>query len=209
MTPAPSDKPARIDKTDIRLAALAQAILRTNDPYTARHQERVAAIMLLIARELKVPDDQLAELYYAGIVHDIGKVAIPSQILTKPARLTNTEMRLMRTHVEHGVEILRSVGFFQPVVDAIAQHHERLDGSGYPGALSGEAIGFTARILAVADVYEAMTSHRPYRPSLGISAAVGELHSGAGTTYDAEIVAALDRILDNMGDLDQISLMGV
>ena len=207
--PTTSDKPASIDKTDIRLAALAQAILRANDPYTAHHQERVAAIVLLIARELGVPDARLTELYYAGIVHDIGKVAIPSQILTKPARLTDDEMRLMRTHVERGVEILRSVGFFQPVVDVIAQHHERLDGSGYPGALSGDAISLAARILAVADVYESMTSHRPYRPSLGIDAAVSELRRGAGSIYDAEIVGALDRILGNMGDLDQISLMGV
>ena len=183
--------------TDSRLAELTQAILRATDPYTAHHQDRVAHISMAMGRELKLSECQLTVLFYAGLVHDMGKVAIPLQLLTKPSSLMKEEVLLLRTHVKHGVDILSGVGFCEEVVSVIAAHHERLDGTGYPAGVSGDRISMLARILSVADVFEAMTSHRPYRPSKGFEAAMAELRTNAGRLYDKDAVAALESAIQH------------
>ena len=188
--------------TDSRLAELTQAILRATDPYTAHHQDRVAHISMAMGRELKLSECQLTVLFYAGLVHDMGKVAIPLQLLTKPSSLMKEEVLLLRTHVKHGVDILSGVGFCEEVVSIIAAHHERLDGTGYPAGASGD------RILSVADVFEAMTSHRPYRPSKGFEAAMAELRTGAGRLYDKDAVAALESAIQHHPDNGLLDSIG-
>lgn len=170
--------------------------LEKRDPYTAGHQRRVAALAVVIAEEVGLGTDECEGLRYAALLHDIGKLAVPTDILTKPGRLNEYEFGLVKLHAEHGYEIVRKIDFRWPVADMIRQHHERLDGSGYPQGLAGEAIISGARILAVADVVEAMAGHRPYRPELGIDAALKEVRSGAGKLYDAEIAAACERVFE-------------
>lgn len=186
-----------VEKTDSRLAGLAHAIMQRTDPYTARHQERVGMFAVALGKRLGLTACQQAILHYAGIVHDLGKVAIPIEILSKPTRLSTAERELIKTHVEHGVEILRSVGFCSAVVRTIANHHERLDGNGYPEGTSCDDISIESRILTVADVFEAMTAHRPYRPSLGSETALAELRSNIGVKYDGKVVSALEELLVN------------
>ena len=126
--------------------------------------------------------------YLTGLVHDIGKIAVPAEILSRPGRLTETEMSLVRTHVEAGYEILKGIEFPWPIADIVRQHHERLDGSGYPNGLKGEAISMEARIIAISDVVEAMITHRPYRPALGIETALAEIERERGDKLDAQFV---------------------
>ena len=197
-----------VGHTDSRLAALAQAIMHKTDPYTAHHQERVARFAVAIAKAMGLSPCQRVMLYYAGVVHDLGKVAIPHEILSKPTRFSGVEKELIKTHVEHGVEILRSVGFCDRVVDTVARHHERLDGQGYPGAVGAESISIESRVLTVADVFEAMTAHRPYRPSLGIEAAMAELRSNVGQKYDKDVVFTLERLLLQADNPDIMDLIG-
>ena len=197
-----------VGHTDSRLVALAQAIMQKTDPYTAHHQERVARFAVAIAKAMGLTACQRAMLYYAGIVHDLGKIAIPHEILSKPTRLSKVEKELIKTHVEHGVEILKSVGFYDRVIDTIANHHERLDGKGYPNAVSSDAISLESRILTVADVFEAMTAHRPYRPSLGSEAALSELRSNVGTKYDKDVVSVLERLLVQADNQELMDLIG-
>jgi len=170
------------------LASMAEK----RDPYTAGHQQRVARLACAIGRGMGLSEDALEGLEMAGILHDVGKVYVPAEILSKPARLTHLEMGIMKGHPEVGFEILREVDFPWPVARAVLEHHERLDGSGYPGGLRGQDICLEARILAVADVVEAMSSHRPYRAAQGLPVALEEIRSGRGHLYDAE---AVDRCL--------------
>lgn len=197
-----------VGHTDFRLAALAQAIMQKTDPYTAHHQERVARFAVAIARAMDLTSCQRVMLYYAGIVHDLGKMAIPHEILSKPTKLSGVEKELIKTHVEHGVEILRSVGFCSRVVDTIARHHERLDGLGYPEAVGSDCISIESRVLTVADVFEAMTAHRPYRPSLGAEAAMAELRSNVGTKYDKDVVSVLENLLIQADNREIMDLIG-
>jgi len=127
-------------------------------------------------------------------MHDIGQIAVPAEILTRPGRLSQNEFTLVKAHPQVAFDILSTIDFGRPVADVILQHHERLDGSGYPNALIGDAILLEARILAVADVVEAMSSHRPYRPALGVEAALAEVAAGAGGLYDADVVGACERV---------------
>jgi PAS domain S-box-containing protein/putative nucleotidyltransferase with HDIG domain len=160
------------------------------DPYTAGHERRVASIATAIGSELGLPPQRLEGLRVAGLLHDIGKITIPSEILSKPGRLRAPEYQLIQNHPQDGYEVLKEVHFPWPVAEVVRQHHERLDGCGYPQGLKGEAILFEARILAVADVVEAMNSHRPYRPGLGIDKALAEIERGRGTMYDPVVVDA-------------------
>jgi len=164
------------------------AAAETRDPYTAGHQRRVTALAVAIARELGCSDDECDTLRIAGTVHDIGKLGIPSEILSKPGPLSAIELDLIHEHPQTAYDILADVPFPGPVAEIVLQHHERLDGSGYPRGLKGEAISLEARILAVADVVEAMASHRPYRAALGMDKALEEVEKGAGTRYDPEVV---------------------
>ncbi len=155
---------------------------------TAGHQRRVSSLAVAIAEELHLPWEKVEGLRIAGIIHDIGKIAMPAEILAKPARLTKTEFQLVKDHPRIGFEIVKSIDFPWPVAHIILQHHERMDGSGYPEGLLGDAILLEARILAVADVVEALSSHRPYRPDHGIEKALEEIRRGRGIRYDMRVV---------------------
>lgn len=169
------------------------------DPYTAGHERRVGLISGAIAREMGWSEDRCAALELTGLVHDIGKISVPAEILSKPGRLSAVEMELVRGHAQAGYEILRDVPFSFPVAESIYQHHERLDGSGYPRGLRGDQILPEARILAVADVLESIAAHRPYRPALGVEAALAELEEGYGVVYDTAVVDALRRLIHDKG----------
>ncbi|BBD07307.1 HD domain-containing phosphohydrolase [Desulfovibrio ferrophilus] len=173
--------------------ATVQALVVTSekrDPYTAGHQQRVAQLAVAIARRLGLEGDQLDAIRVTGLLHDLGKIYIPAEILSKPARLTEMEMGLMRTHSQVGYDILSGVPFPWAVADIVLQHHERLDGTGYPQGLSGDEILHESRIICVADVVEAMSSHRPYRAALGLDRALQEIRAGRGSRYDPEVVDA-------------------
>ena len=170
------------------------AMTEKRDPYTAGHQKRVADLARAIGREMDLVQERVEGLRLAGIVHDIGKVSIPAEILSKPSRLNALERALMQSHPEIGHDILKDIDFSWPIDEMVLQHHERLDGSGYPRGLKGKEIILEARILAVADVVEAMASHRPYRPALGTEAALNEIEKNKGILYDLDVVAACLRL---------------
>jgi len=175
------------------LRATIEAVSKTmewRDPYTAGHQRRVALICAEIGKKLGWKQERIEGVYLAAMVHDIGKVAVPSEILTKPTKLTDIEMMLVREHVETGYQILKDIPFPWPIAEMVRQHHERLDGSGYPKHLKSEQILEEAKVLAVADIIEAMASYRPYRPGLGLSAALNEIRATAGIQLDKAIVEA-------------------
>jgi PAS domain S-box-containing protein/putative nucleotidyltransferase with HDIG domain len=165
-------------------------IVETRDPYTAGHQRRVAHLACAIAREMGFAEEQISGIRMAGIIHDIGKIRIPAEILTYPDILSEAEFKIIKLHPVVGYDILKTIDFPWPVARIVQQHHERLNGSGYPFGLSGDDIIEEAKILAVADVVEAMASHRPYRPSLGISKALEEISKNRGILYDADAVDA-------------------
>jgi PAS domain S-box-containing protein len=170
-------------------------IVELRDPYTAGHEREVTRLADAIAEEMGVDAATREGLVMAGEVHDLGKIAVPAEILSKPSALTEMEFSLVKQHPVVGRELMSSIQFERPVAQIVGQHHERLDGSGYPDGLTGDDILLEARILAVADVVEAMAAHRPYRPALGIEAALAEVRAGAGTLYDAVVVAACERVI--------------
>ncbi len=170
------------------------ATVEMRDPYTSGHQKRVAYLAVAIAREMGISEDNVQGLYLAGIVHDVGKIAVPAEILSKPAKLSKVEYTLIQQHVEAGYEILKGIRFPWPIADIVRQHHERLDGTGYPQGLKDGAILPEARILAVADVVESMASHRPYRPARGMDAALAEIEQGRGIKFDSAVVDACLRL---------------
>ncbi|MDP2181398.1 MAG: response regulator [Actinomycetota bacterium] len=165
-------------------------IVEARDPYTSGHQERVAALAEGIAQEMGLPGDAVEGIRVAGLIHDIGKVYVPAEILAKPRRLTDVEFSIVKMHPEVAYDVLGAIEFPWPIATYVVQHHERLDGSGYLGALRGDSILLGSRILAVADVVEAMSSHRPYKVASGIDAALEEIESGAGSRYDEKAVRA-------------------
>ncbi len=169
------------------------------DPYTAGHQRRVAQLAFTIGAKLGLPEDQLVGIRLAGLVHDIGKIRVPAEILTHPNGLTGAEMSIIRTHPTIGYEIVKNIAFPWPIAHAILQHHERLDGSGYPNGLHSKDIIMEAKILAVADVVEAMASHRPYRPSLGIHKALEEIKINRGILYDPDAVDCCVELFEKCG----------
>ena len=174
-------------------------ILQRRDPYTAGHQIRVAKLASAIAREMGFSDDRIEGIRIAGLLHDIGKISVPSEILARSGRISDLETDIIETHAQVGYEILKTIEFPWPVLEAVLQHQERLDGSGYPAGLSGDKIILEARILAVADVVEAMSSHRPYRPTLGMDIALAEISDNRGIRYDPEVVDACLRLIREKG----------
>lgn len=160
------------------------------DPYTAGHQRRVAKLSVAIAKELGLAQETVDAIEIAAKVHDIGKMEIPSEILTKPTKLTNLEYEFIRNHPQAGYDILKDIKFSYPIAKIILQHHEKLDGSGYPNKLKGDEILLEAKIISVADVVEAMASHRPYRASLGVDFALEEIEKHKGVWYEEPIVDA-------------------
>jgi HD-GYP domain-containing protein (c-di-GMP phosphodiesterase class II) len=169
------------------LEALA-AMTELRDPYTAGHQRRVGELASSIARNMGLPTEQVHAIHLAGVVHDVGKIHIPSEILSKPGKLTPLEFEMLKTHAQAGYDILKSVDFPWPIAEMVLQHHERIDGSGYPHGLKGEEILLEAKIIAVADVVEAMSSHRPYRAALGIDMALDEITKNRDVLYDPQAV---------------------
>jgi PAS domain S-box-containing protein len=179
-----------------------EAMVRTvevRDPYTAGHQKRVAELALAIARRMNLPQDQMEAVYMAASIHDIGKVNVPAEILSKPGDLTDTEIRLIKVHPKIGYDILKNIEFPWPIAELVLQHHERFDGSGYPQGLEGEEILLGARILGVSDVVEAMSAHRPHRSALGIEKAVEEIKRFRGSRYDPRVVDACVEVIKDKG----------
>jgi len=169
---------------------VATTLSGMRDPYTAGHERRVAEIAVVIGAELGFDARRQEGLRVAGHLHDVGKITIPSEILSKPGRISAVEYQLIQGHARAGYDVLKGVEFPWPVAQVALQHHERMDGSGYPQGLKGEAILFEARIMAVADVVESMSSHRPYRPALGVEAALAEIERGRGALYDPVVADA-------------------
>jgi PAS domain S-box-containing protein len=166
------------------------AVVETRDPYTAGHQKKVADLARAIAQEMGLPGDLVDGLRMAAVIHDIGKISVPAEILSKPAKLTDIEFSLIKIHPQSGYDILKDVEFSWPIARMVLEHHERMDGSGYPNALTGDQLLLESRILAVADVVESMASHRPYRPAIGIDAALEEIIKNRASLYDPEAVDA-------------------
>ncbi len=178
----------RLKKNLLESVSALAAMIELRDPYTAGHQRRVASLTEVIARDMGLPAEQIEGLVLAAVVHDVGKISVPTEILSKPRQLNAIEFSLVKQHSELGYEILKGIDFPWPIAQIVYQHHERLNGTGYPGELAGDEILLEARILAVADVIEAMASHRPYRPSLGIESALSEIEEQRGVLFDATVV---------------------
>ena len=172
-------------------------IVEVRDPYTAGHQERVMQLAVKIAEEMHLSPDEIKSVKVSAIVHDIGKMNIPSEILTKPGKLTDIEFDFIKEHPLLGMEILKNINFPWPIADIVFQHHERINGSGYPKKLTENNILIQAKIIAVADVVEAMSSHRPYRPALGMKKAKEEIKINSGILYDKAVTEAFFKIIDN------------
>ena len=166
------------------------------DPYTAGHQERVTVLAVAIAKKLGLSESEVEGIRMAAIVHDVGKICIPSEILNRPGHLSELEFGIIKTHPQAGYDILKDAEFPWPIADIVLQHHERINGSGYPNGVAEPNINLGARILAVADVVDAMVSHRPYRPSLGIECAIKEISDNSGILYDEDIVAQCIDLFD-------------
>jgi len=188
-----AEEQLRITMEDLRKAmgATIQTLaltVETRDPYTAGHQKRVATLARDIAKEMVLSKNQIDGIRMAGAIHDIGKISVPAEILSKPARLTEIEFQLIKTHSQSGYDILKDIEFPWPIARIVLEHHERMDGSGYPNGLIGKDTLIESKILAVADVVEAIASHRPYRPALGVDKALNVISTESGTLYDTNVV---------------------
>lgn len=178
---------------------LISKITELRDPYTSGHQIRVAKLASAIAREMKLPDEKVEAIHIASLVHDIGKINVPQEILSKPGLLSSLEIEMIHIHPQTGYSILSSIDFPWPVAEIVREHHEHIDGSGYPQGLKMNEILLEARIICVADVIEAMSSHRPYRPILGLEEALQEITENKGVLYDEEVVSACKIVISDKG----------
>lgn len=183
----------------LQTVELATKLSEIRDPYTSGHERRVSDISVAIGRELGLDEQQILGLRVGGLLHDVGKTAIPAEILSKPGKLNPIEYELIKLHPAAGFDVLREVDFPWPVAQIAYQHHERFDGGGYPRGLKGEQILLEARITAVADVIEAMSSHRPYRPALGLELGLQEISSNQGSKYDPDVAAAALKVFRERG----------
>jgi PAS domain S-box-containing protein len=196
------ERSAAAEKLREGLEDSIQAIATTvemRDPYTGGHERRVAQLAEAIAAEMGLDSNRIHGLHLAGIVHDLGKIGVPAEILSKPGRLSELELELVKTHPQNGYDILKNVDFPWPIAQMVLQHHERLDGSGYPQGLKGDQILLESRILTVADVVEAMSSHRPYRAGLGTEIALHEIEDKRGRWFDPDAVDACVRLFREKG----------
>ncbi|MGW8302147.1 MAG: HD domain-containing phosphohydrolase [Desulfobacterales bacterium] len=180
----------------IRAMALA---VEMRDPYTSGHQHRVAQLAQAIAEEISLPADTIEGVYMAASIHDIGKISLPAEILSKPRKLTEIERKMIQAHSKVGYDILNGVDFSWPIAQIVLQHHERMDGSGYPHGLGGKEVLIEARIVGVADVVETMASHRPYRPAMGLDRALEEVMKNKGRLYDEKVVNACLTLFNEKG----------
>ncbi len=201
------ERTASLEQAKQQLSAVTAVVSRTvemRDPYTAGHQRRVAALAVAIAHKMGMSDADIANLEVAAALHDVGKVSVPAEILSRPSKLTALEFELVKAHVEAGYEIVRSAALPETVAEMVYEHHERLDGSGYPRGLTAEELLPGSRVLMVADVVEAMCTHRPYRPAFGLAAALEEITAGSGTRYDQDVVEACHAVVeDGFGFIDE------
>lgn len=200
------DKIAELEKTIAMLRRALEGVIQTltiasdtRDPYTAGHQRRVANLAISIAQEMGLPENVVEGIRIAGLIHDIGQLAVPAEILSKPSKINDLEFQLIKTHPEVGYDILINIDFPWPVAEIVLQHHERMNGSGYPRKLKRPDIIIEARIINVADVVEAMASHRPYRPSIGIEKSLEQISKNRGILYDEEVVDACLRLFEEKG----------
>jgi response regulator RpfG family c-di-GMP phosphodiesterase len=180
------------------ITALA-AIVEMRDPYTAGHQRRVAQLAVAIAHEMQLPDEQVEGIHLASVVHDVGKIRVPAEILSKPGKLTVLEFGLIKEHALSGFDILKTIEFPWPIAQIVLQHHERLDGSGYPHGLLESQILLESKIVAVADVVESMISHRPYRAGLGLDVALAEIEQHKGSLFDPLVVETCIQLFRSRG----------
>ena len=185
------------------MAGAFSSLIEMRDSYTAGHQVRVAKLAVAIAKELQLEPHEIDGIHFAAKIHDIGKMAVPAEILTKSDVLDSFEIAMLRNHAQAGFDIVKNIKFPWPVAQIILQHHERLDGSGYPNQVKDGAIIYGARVLAVADTVEAMTNRRPYRATPGLEAALGTIKAGSGTLFDVEIVNACIKVFDDGFELDR------
>jgi HD-GYP domain-containing protein (c-di-GMP phosphodiesterase class II) len=188
-----------LSKAFTTIVQVMVSAVEMRDPYTAGHQLRSANLACAIATEMGLPNDEIEGLRMAGSIHDIGKLSIPAEILSKPTKLTNIEFSLIKEHPQIGYEMMKDVESPWPLAQIVYQHHERMNGTGYPRNLKGDEIIMEARIMAVADVIEAMASHRPYRAALGIDAALAEIEKNKGTHYDNTVADACLRLFRERG----------
>ncbi len=193
------DYVCRLEKSVMTTLQAVSAMVELRDPYTAGHQRRVGDLAAAIGVEMGFSPHAVSGLRLMGYVHDIGKIAVPAELLTRPTRLTHTEFSLIKEHSAGGHAVLKDIEFPWPVAEVILQHHERMDGSGYPRGLAGEQVLMEARIIAVADVVEAITSHRPYRAGLGIDRALEEIALGRGRLFDEAVVDACTALFRDKG----------
>ncbi len=178
-----------LEESLLGLVSTLALTVETRDPYTAEHQRRVTELAVAIANEAKFSANDIASLRMAATIHDVGKIFVPAETLNKPGKVSAIEFELIKTHAAAGYNIIKDVKFDEPIAEIVHQHHERMDGSGYPDGLKGDEIHARARIVAIADVVEAMSSHRPYRPALGTKAALAEIEQNSGTLYDPTYAA--------------------
>ena len=178
-------------------------------PFAAGHELQVAELAAAIGKEMGLPNEVIQGIRAAGCIHDIGCITVPSEILSKPERLTQYEMLLVRNHVQAGFDMVKDIEFTWAVAKTILQHHERLDGSGYPNSTKGEEIILEARIIAVADVMDAISSHRPYRPALGIQSALDEIAQGSGSVYDPDVVKACLKVFNEKSYAHEYASSGI
>lgn len=195
-----------VEERTVQLREAMEGIIRamsltieSRDPYTSGHQQRAARLVRAMAREMGFSREQTQGVYLGGMIHDIGKISVPAEILCKPGRLSDIEFSLIRLHPRIGYDILKEIEFPWPIAEMVYQHHERMDGSGYPRGLSGEDILLEARILGIADVVEAMSSRRPYRSALGVDSALAEISENSGKLYDPDAVKACLKLFRQKG----------
>jgi len=197
-----TNRKQEVERIRKALGATVQAIavtVETRDPYTAGHQRRLAHLARAIATEMNLPIDMIDGIHMAAAIHDIGKISVPAELLSKPTKLTAIEFSLIKIHAQTGYNILKEIDFPWPIARMVLEHHERMNGSGYPNGLTGDNLLLESRILSVADVVESMASHRPYRPTLGINAALEEIEKNRGTLYDTGTVDACLRVFREKG----------
>ena len=186
----------KLKKTLTGIIYATELIIETRDPYTAGHQRRVALLAKAIAENMNLPEQQVEGIYMVGMIHDVGKISIPAEILSMPRRLTPAEYNLIKNHPQAGYDILKNIDFPWPIADIILQHHERIDGAGYPKGLIDKEIMLEAKIIMVADVVEAMASHRPYRAAFGLEKALDEIKQNSAILYDADVVEACINVFE-------------
>jgi len=189
----------KLQKTMEDSISAISLVTEARDAYITGHQQRVSSLAVAIAKEMGFPQDRVEGIKIAALIHDVGKINLPAEILSKPGKLSEIEFNLIKNHSQTGYDILKKIDFLWPIAEIVLQHHEKKNGSGYPRGLKGNEILLEAKIICVADVVEAMSSHRPYRPALGIDKALDEISQNKGILYDPEVVDTCLKLFKEKG----------